>query len=260
MKNKEKISKKFIINSILFIIALAVFLFSAIKLIGIAWDYYSADKEYKDLEDYVAITETDETAETEEAAKNTFTVDFTKLKEINSDCVGWIRYETIDISYPIVQGTDNDYYLNHTFSGEEKRSACIFVDYMNASDFSDKNTFIYGHKMKDKSMFGQLIGYTEESFYREHPGFYIYTPEGVSYYTIFSCYEANIKMQQDSFQYKFSSEEAYQEYMDLVKKRSAYDTGIEADAGKKMITLMTCANTSYDYRLLMHAMETEVLQ
>ncbi len=268
MKKLEwKKDKKQIIYGIIFVISLAVFIFSAVKLIGIAWNYYTADKEYEQLEEYIAVTEDDteytlldtemrELVNSLEAQEKGFSVDFEKLHEINPDCVGWIRYETLKISYPIVQGTDNDYYLTHTFYGNVRTAASIFMDYNNSPDYSDFNTFIYGHKMKDKSMFGLLTEYSEESFYKENPGFYIYTPEGVSYYTIFSCYEANVYEQEDTFTNKFSSADSYQNYLNKIKQRSVYDTGVEVDSSKHMVSLMTCTRSGEDYRFLVHAVKT----
>ncbi len=260
-KKSDKIRK--IINLLIFIAVLAVFLTAAVKLVRIGWNYYSSDREYRDLQEYVKENTQDGSLETatgdqgDTAAE--FSVDFAGLKKENPDCIGWIRFPDQDISYPILQGDDNEYYLKHTFRGEQLTAASIFMDYRNQPDFSDDNTFIYGHNMKNKSMFGKLNNYKEESFYRENPGFYIYTPDSTCYYKIFSCYLAEVEGQADSFDTSFASEQEYAEYQKAVKARSAYDTGVAVDGSQKMVTLMTCNRAGYDYRFLVHAVLTEVL-
>ena len=102
------------------------------------------------------------------------------LQEENSDTVAWIRFdEPAVISYPVVKGMDNDLYLTKTFSASDNKLGAIFMDYRNASSFSDRNTIIYGHNLKvGGEMFSQLNAYGDEAFYKEHPYFYIYTPDG----------------------------------------------------------------------------------
>ena len=274
MKEERRIKLdriKKIVNTLLFAAAILVFLVSAAKLAGIAWNYYSSDKEYNDLQSYVkesttkdgieSATDSVQTATQTAATESTeeFLVDFAGLKKENSDCIGWIRFPGLDISYPIMQGDDNDYYLKHTFNGTLLTAASIFADSANKSDFSDDNTFVYGHNMKNKSMFGRLNDYKDESFYKEHSGFYIYTPDYTYYYTIFSCYLAAVEGEADSFNISFASNEDYAAYQQTVKGRSEYDTGVTVDGSRKMITLMTCNKAGYDYRFLVHAIQTDVV-
>ena len=271
MKEERKIKLdriKKTVNKLLFAAAILVFLVSAVKLAGIAWNYYSSDKEYNDLQSYVKESTTKDGIEsatdsvqtnTQTAATEEFLVDFAGLKKENSDCIGWIRFPGLDISYPIMQGDDNDYYIKHTFNGTQLTAASIFADSANKSDFSDDNTFVYGHNMKNKSMFGRLNDYKDESFYKEHSGFYIYTPDYTYYYTIFSCYLAAVEGEADSFNISFASNEDYAAYQQTVKGRSEYDTGVTVDGSRKMITLMTCNKAGYDYRFLVHAIQTDAI-
>lgn len=253
---------KQMIRKIIFVLALAVFLFSAGKLIQIGWNYYTADKEYQKLQEY-AKSEAKETgegksglaAEAEEATEATggLTIDFAGLQRKNPDCIGWLEIPGPDISYPIMQGADNDYYLTHTFSGEERTAASIFIDCANQTDFADENTFIYGHNMKNKSMFGRLNDYNEKSFYEKYPDIFVYTPAKTFHYKIFSCYPAEIAAQSDAFTLSFGTKEEYAAYQEQVKGYSLYDTGVDTDADHNMITLMTCNKRGYDYRFLVHA-------
>lgn len=165
IKNERKKKKQQnILFRILFLLALAVFLYAAVRLILYGITYWKGSHEYKGLQKYVSEQPKDEIS-TEENGE--FTVDFSGLKELNPDCIGWIRFENINISYPIMQGEDNEYYLKHTFEGQAVTAASIFMDANNHADFSDQNTFIYGHNMKDKTMFGKLNDYKDEEFYKE---------------------------------------------------------------------------------------------
>jgi len=101
----------------------------------------------------------------------TNSVDFDELKKINSNVVGWIVIEDTQVNYPIVQGKDNSYYLNHSFDKSWNSLGSIFMDYRSSNDFSDYNTFIYGHHTKNGSMFGELYKYMDATFYKEHPFF-----------------------------------------------------------------------------------------
>ena len=157
---------------------------SAYKLYGIFSEYNKGDKEYQKIQDLVINTE-----KKDDTKEEMFSVDFEKLLEMNSDVVGWIRFdEPSEINYPVVQGRDNEEYLKRTFEANTNKLGTLFVDVNNPGDFSGRNTFIYGHNMKNGSMFAQLLKYKNDSFYKEHPYFYIYTPDGkVRTYEIFSA-------------------------------------------------------------------------
>lgn len=173
-----------IVSNIILVIAIVVFAVSAYKLYGIFSEYNKGDKEYQKIQDLVINTE-----KKDDTKEEAFSVDFEKLLEMNSDVVGWIRFdEPSEINYPVVQGRDNEEYLKRTFEANTNKLGTLFVDVNNPGDFSGRNTFIYGHNMKNGSMFAQLLKYKDDSFYKEHPYFYIYTPDGkVRTYEIFSA-------------------------------------------------------------------------
>lgn len=257
MKRKKHTN---IVNRMVFVIAFAVFLAAAGKLVGILYDYYSADREYQDIQKLVQTTKISDTSAaegTEAATQNWISVDFAVLQKQNEDCIGWIYFNQPDISYPVMQGADNNEYLRTTFGGEVRTAGSIFIDAANTADFSDDNTLVYGHNMKDGTMFGQLKKYEEEAFYRKNPQFIIDTPKGRGYYTIYSCYVADVATEEDSFSISFSDSEAYGEYQQLVKKRSLYDTKVEVTPEQKTVTLVTCNGAGETYRLLIHAAQTE---
>ena len=181
---KKKKGGSNIVSNIILVIAIVVFAVSAYKLYGIFSEYNKGDKEYQKIQDLVINTD-----KKDDTKEETFSVDFEKLLEMNSDVVGWIRFdEPSEINYPVVQGRDNEEYLKRTFEANTNKLGTLFVDVNNPGDFSGRNTFIYGHNMKNGSMFAQLLKYKDDSFYKEHPYFYIYTPDGkVRTYEIFSA-------------------------------------------------------------------------
>lgn len=228
-----------IISSIILIIAIGVFCYSAYRLYGIYSEYKRGDDEYEEVEK-IAFASIEAKEE----------IDLEALKKINDDVIGWIDFVTIPINYPVVKGEDNDFYLTHTFNKEENKSASIFADYMNKGDFTDKNTIIYGHNMKNKSMFGLLNNYKDEDYYKSNPGFYIYDFTGKHYYEIFSCY--TVEADGDIYQINFVSDEDFINYVDKAKSRSNYKTDVKIDETDKLILLSTCT-TNDDYRFVVHA-------
>ena len=166
-------------------VAFLVFLVSA----GLTLHSYLADKraqeEYERLAREAAQT-TQETITIEETEKQELETepekeeyqspyDFKKLKEENPDTIGWIHIPDTKISYPIVQGTDNDFYLKHDFNGEASVAGSIYLDYESEGDFEGRNNILYGHNMKNGSMFKDIVRYKDPSYFKEHQYFSIYT-------------------------------------------------------------------------------------
>lgn len=236
-----------IVSNIILVIAIVVFAVSAYKLYGIFSEYNKGDKEYQKIQDLVINTE-----KKDDTKEEAFSVDFEKLLEMNSDVVGWIRFdEPSEINYPVVQGRDNEEYLKRTFEANTNKLGTLFVDVNNPGDFSGRNTFIYGHNMKNGSMFAQLLKYKDDSFYKEHPYFYIYTPDGkVRTYEIFSA--GVVKDTSDSYIMDYVDDAAFQTYIDYIKQQSAYPTSAEVTTASKIVSLSTCTNVRDDERFLVH--------
>ena len=236
-----------IVSNIILVIVIVVFAVSAYKLYGIFSEYNKGDKEYQKIQDLVINTE-----KKDDTKEEAFSVDFEKLLEMNSDVVGWIRFdEPSEINYPVVQGRDNEEYLKRTFEANTNKLGTLFVDVNNPGDFSGRNTFIYGHNMKNGSMFAQLLKYKDDSFYKEHPYFYIYTPDGkVRTYEIFSA--GVVKDTSDSYIMDYADDAAFQTYIDYIKQQSAYPTSAEVTTASKIVSLSTCTNVRDDERFLVH--------
>ena len=166
------------IYGIFMLVAIAVFLFAGGRILQIYLNYQESQKVYEQMEEFTQKIEDQDLSpeavpgETpEEVAEQGFLqVDFNKLEEINPDVIAWIEIPGLEISYPVVQGRDNDYYLHHLITGENHKSGSIFMDFHNQEDLSDRNSIIYGHNMKDGSMFGTLDQYQSQALYRNYSG------------------------------------------------------------------------------------------
>ena len=177
-------------------------------------------------------------------------IDFAELIRTNPDFRGWLYFPALDISYPVVQGKDNAYYLHHLFSGESNINGSIFVDCHNQPDFTDQNTIVYGHNMKNGSMFGTLDKYQDKELFEQHPEFYLYLPDKILKYRIFSCYAG--RTGSEGYRYHFPEEEDFQTFLDTVSSYRDYDTGTELSATDRIVTLSTCVNSRRNYRYLVH--------
>ena len=242
-------------NSIL-VIAIAVFLFSGYKLYEIFSEYNKGETEYENIQDIVIKKNPAEKTEGDASQKEAeFSVDFEKLIEMNSETVAWIRFdEPSQISYPVVKGPDNDKYLRTTFEGKKNSAGTLFVDVDNLEDFTDRNTFIYGHNMKNGSMFGQLRKYKNKEFGKEHPYFYIYTPDGKeATYQVFAV--SVVKDTSESYKKWYNTEEEFLDYIKYIRSIAGYKTDVEVGADSKIVSLSTCTNVSDDERLLVHGVK-----
>lgn len=262
----EKKKKKTL--SIPLIAALAVCLlvlgFSIWQLSGIYLEYKKGTDEYEDLQQYVKeeipqetygevsdepAEEREEETETDEEERLQ-RVSFDELKAINDEIAGWIEIPGTQISYPLMHTSDDVYYLNHTFSGNVNSAGSIFLETLNSPDFSDLHTIIYGHNMKNGSMFAGLKNYTSPSYLVAHPTVYVDLADGTHAYQIFSCYETSADS--DSYTIGFAPDEQYETFLQTLKSRSAYDTGVEVAVTDSIISLSTCTRNG-ENRYLVHA-------
>lgn len=255
-KATRKASGSGMLTNIILAAAIIVFLVSGFMLIKSVLPYFQGGAEYDDIKSLVI-----EKEEKDDSGEIIFKVDFERLLEINPDTVAWIRFDQPEIiSYPVVKGKDNDKYLTATFQANDNKLGSIFMDYRNASDFSDPNTIIYGHNMKiGGEMFSQLVEYKKKDFYEENPYFYIYTVDGMlRTYQIFSA--GIVADDLDNYQMVFESDEAYEAYLSRCKKHSAYDTGVEVNADSRIVSLSTCTNVRNDERYLVQGVLIEEKQ
>ena len=187
-------------------------------------------------------------------------INFQDLININSDFIGWIKIEDTNINYPIVQGTNNTYYLKHSFYKEYSNAGSIYMDATANSSFESRNTFIYGHYTSDGSMFGQLGKYMKQDFYDKHKEIYIYTSEQNYKLEVFSVHVD--KASSKSYQMNFTTDESYKEYIELMKSYSVIKSDIEIDYTEdRIVTLYSCSHErghAKDDRYFVHAKLIEI--
>lgn len=245
-QNSKKPKKKGdIILTLALIVAVAVFCFAAYNLFHIYTEYKKGTDEYNHIEQ-MAVTErdpesTEEASDTEQGLQPPFDVDFAALQGVNPDVVGWIYIEALDgISYPVVQGEDNEEYLHTTYENNYNFAGTIFIDYENSRDFSDCNTLVYGHNMKNGSMFGQLKKFSEDqTTYEKSKYFWIFTPEKDYRYEIISAYTTGVNS--DTYTLFKGPGDEFQEYLDTIKGYSEIETDdTELTIKDRIVTLSTC--------------------
>lgn len=245
-QNSKKTKKKGdIILTLALIVAVAVFCFAAYNLFHIYTEYKKGTDEYNHIEQ-MAVTErdpesTEEASDTEQGLQPPFDVDFAALQGVNPDVVGWIYIEALEgISYPVVQGEDNEEYLHTTYENNYNFAGTIFIDYENSRDFSDCNTLVYGHNMKNGSMFGQLKKFSEDqTTYEKSKYFWIFTPEKDYRYEIISAYTTGVNS--DTYTLFKGPGDEFQEYLDTIKGYSEIETDdTELTIKDRIVTLSTC--------------------
>lgn len=212
-----------------------------------------AGKEYEELREEVAAAEEPEPVQEEpeepepdpvpEEEPIEIPVGFAALQEQNPDVYAWIRIPGTNVDYPILQHPeDNSYYLTHTIDHEKKTEGAIYTEDYNSKDFDDPNTVIYGHNMKNGSMFRTLHNYEDRSFFDENREVYIYLPDAVLEYRIFAAYIYDNRHLLLNFD--FNDKDIYQKYLDDIfairNMNSFIDTTMEVDADDRIITLSTC--------------------
>lgn len=186
---------------------------------------------------------------------------YTEMYEINQDLAGWLAIEGMKIDYPVMQCEDDNYYLHHDFYGEDSKYGCLYVK--ERADFdAGTNFIIYGHNMKDGSMFGDLDLYLKEEFYKEHPAISFGTLYEERTYDIIAVFRSQIyDADDDVFKYyqfyEADTQEEFEDFYGNIKELSLYDTGVEAAFGDTFLTLSTCAYHVQDGRLVVVAKRRE---
>ena len=181
--------------------------------------------------------------------RESFGISWEKLRKINSQVVAWITIPGADISYPVVQGSDDEYYLKHNFKKEKDLFGCIFLEHNNKKDLTGSHSIIYGHNMEGNMMFANLNRYEQPEFLKLCPEIEILTPERKFLYKIFSVEQASSQSAAYEYGYELSSS-AYKQQLIKLKNNSMYDTGIEPKETEPIVTLITC-NSRLDKEIRM---------
>lgn len=178
-------------------------------------------------------------------------VDLAALQAVNPDVAGWIEIPGTEVSYPILYGEDNELYLNHTWTGESNSGGSIFLECTASRDLSDFHTIVYGHRMRDESMFGSIKHYNDPDYYAAHPNVYTVADGILSQWQIFSARETGVR----ELTYRLDLEESGLEeaFVQDCLDHSVIDTGVLPGEGARFLTLSTCTGRGYATRWVVHA-------
>lgn len=242
---------------LLFFLFLGITLFSGTQLY-LQWkEYRAGEQTYENLTSFVQIEPTqshvqDETRPNGEAPENPdasepteapvrtppILVDFESLQAINPEVVAWIYVEGTSINYPVVQGPNNNYYLDKLFDGKYNSSGSIFMDYRNTSDLSDRNTIIYGHNMQNGTMFNHINNYKRQDYYDKHPVGLLITPEGTYTLEFVAGYVASVNS--DAWRMDFLSDKDFSIWLADAMEQSTFTSTVKPEASDRVVTLSTC--------------------
>ena len=230
------------------------------------YDYKRAEAEYSALEEYVSPETSSQTEVNKEAGKEEerefrnnpnrsdfpdMEVDYEGLKKKNRDYIGWLYVGSVGISYPVVQGADNEYYLHNTFEGQPNFAGCVFMDCMDKPDLTMYNTFLYGHAMKNGSMFGNLRKLRKDpSLAKNDPYIYLFMQDGIYRYQIYSYY---IDKKDSSMYNSAQNAKEYRQYIRNALDYSMAECEAKPNEEETSITLVTCTGAgSQKQRFFVH--------
>ena len=258
------------IRRVIMLVLLAVFLYSAGTVAVILYQYHVTDELYADIASQYTgqgggssaqDTEKDEPEPAGAGADNSrdtrrevapITVDFEGLRAANEDVTGWIYCEDTPINYPVVHGEDNDYYLRHSYDGADSASGSIFVEAENRTDFQDASTIIYGHHMKNGSMFASLDQWADQEYYESHSVMWLLTPKQDYKIILFSGYTTVAGS--DSYMIFSDACEELDAYLAKCQAMSDFRADVEPDGEARYVLLSTCAYVFDNARYVLHGM------
>ena len=255
--------KKWITNIIIIILTI-VCIFCLYKIVLWYMDNKNNKELNNELNNIANITESDNGKKVNQP-KNKFDpywdyinyslidVDFERLLKKNSDTVGWINMKSSNINYPVVQGSNNSFYLTHSFDKSYNDAGWVFMDYRNNSKSFDQNTVIYAHSRIDRSMFGTLRNATKKSWFnnKENHVIRFSTPTENTLWLIFSSY--NIDNETYYIKTDFNDNKDFAKWLNTMKKRSAFDYKTEVNENDIILTLSSCYNSSGSIKTAIHA-------
>lgn len=235
--------------------------FMVVCIIGIVYSSYNIvmwklntkenEEIKKNTNKYVKVKKKENKEEPKE-----YKIDFESLKKTNSDTVGYIKVNNTNIDYVVVQASNNSYYLNHNFNKEKNRAGWIFLDYRNKLDGSDKNIIIYGHNMKDGSMFETLSNVLQKWWYEDSSNYVLTftTEKETKTYQVFSTYD--IKPEDYYIKTSFRNDNEYSKFLKTIKSRSNHDYKTEVTKDDTILTLSSCLGAG-EKRVVLHAKEVK---
>ena len=242
MKKKRNV----LVHNIISGISLIIFI---ICLIGVVYYSYQIIKWKNSVDDNKKVL--DKVEQNIKKKDDKEVIDFKKLKEINADTVAYIKVNGTNIDYVVVRGKDNSYYLNHNFEKKYNIAGWIFADYKNKLDGTDKNLVIFGHNMKDGSMFETLKNVLDKTWpeKKENHTVTLITEDKTYKYQVFSTYSINPEIYY--INPEFNNNE-FSKFINVIKSRTNYDYGVEVNSDDKVLTLSSCIGDG-SQRVVLHA-------
>ncbi|MGI6536892.1 MAG: class B sortase [Caldicoprobacterales bacterium] len=250
---------------VLIVILIGVFLYSSYELITYYYDAYKNKTTYDDIrkqyEEQLKLEE-EQTAppdanhlpdkDTDSVPDEPAIMDrYLPLLEINKDIVGWISVPDTVIDYPVVQAEDNNYYLRRDIYGERARAGTIFMDYRCKADCSGKHTILYGHHMRNGTMFKDLMKYKNKEFFQNNTLIRFDTLYDEITWEVFSVYITSASF--NYIQTSFASDEEYIAFLNTIKEKSMFESSVELSEDDQILTLSTCTYEYDNARFVVHA-------
>lgn len=224
-----------------------------------------SDKEkVKEESNLLSSIEIEENKITNEKTRRMLQVE--ELEKENSDIVGWIEIKNSNINYPVLQSSDNDFYMTHNYKKENNTYGSIFLDKSYDWSIPSSNLLLYGHNLQDGTLFHDILNYKDKSYYEEHPVIRFTTEKEDYEYEIIAAFYSRVyyKSEKNVFRYYYfvnaKNEKEYDEFVKNAKKASIYDTGKTAGYGEQLITLSTCSYHIEDGRFAVIAKKSQRIQ
>ncbi len=251
IKKKRKTS---IIPYIILIICVISIIYNGTMIIIYIMDNAKLEKQKEEISSKIVLAYDDEKQEDIINNKNeNYKIDFKSLKEQNSDTVGFLKVNGTDIESVVVKGNDNKFYLHHSFNKEKNAAGWIFADYANKFDGTDKNIIIYGHNMKNGTMFGTMKNILNDEWFikEENRKITFITENEYSTFEVFSVY---VIESEDYYRKTEFIDNEFQNFIKVIKERSKYDFQVDVYNSNQILTLSTCA-TNNKFRVVLHAIK-----
>ena len=238
VKKEKKKRKNDLLFKIVIVLLLCVIAFSLYKVGSILYEYHQGTKQYNQVEK-VANTQ-----------KDTSNIDWKALMSKYKNVKAWLYNKGTVINYPVVQGTDNSFYLHHMVNGDYNWKGTLFIDYRCKKPFNEFLTIIYGHRMKDGSMFHSLIEYRDKDYYNKHPKMLLRTPTAKYDVVVFAA--VTIPSSSDKYKFNFNNAAEKQAYLNWIQKKTELKTDVSVTSSDKIVMLSTCTYEFDNARLVVY--------
>lgn len=253
---KDKSTKKTgkplrIVCILVMIVLLCVIGYCVYNIVVIQKEYNESEDAFRAVADLV-VKKIDAPSE-EKKAELDIEIDFDELNRQNKDIFAWIYCADTPLNYPVVKGKNNDQYLRHLIDGRYNNSGTLFLDAANSKDLSDAHSFIFGHNMKNGTMFACLLDYSKSGYYEAHPNIYLLTKDANYRLEVFSAYKTT-DGDSESYNRDFERSDDMSAYFASLKSRSDFTCDISYEKGDKILTLSTCEYSRASGRYVVHCL------